>query len=105
MGSHLGPLLANAFLAYHEQNYPLEYTPLQYRQYFNVMFVLFKSSDHLTLSRQRSILNIETSPLICRKLKLKRFPSYLNSCHVNMLFTIETEQRNKISFLDVNVIR
>ena len=55
MGSHLEPLLANAFLAYHEQNYPLKYTPLHYRQYFDVMFVLFKSSDHLTLSRQRSI--------------------------------------------------
>ena len=36
---------------------------------------------------------------------LKRFQSYLNSCHVNMPFTIETEQNNKISFLDVNIIR
>ena len=26
-------------------------------------------------------------------------------CHVNMPFTIETEQNNKISFLDVNVTR
>ena len=30
---------------------------------------------------------------------------YFNSCHVNISFTIETEQNNKISFLDVNVIR
>ena len=35
----------------------------------------------------------------------QRFQSYLNSCHVNMSFTIETEQNNKISSLDVNVIR
>ena len=34
---------------------------------------------------------------------LKRFQSYLNSCHVNLSFTIETEQNNKI-FLDLNVI-
>ena len=44
--------------------------------------MLFKSSDHL-----------------------KRFQSYLNPCHVSMSFTIETEQKNKISFLDANVIR
>ena len=36
---------------------------------------------------------------------LKRFQSYFNSDHVNMPFTIETEQSNKISFLDANVIR
>ena len=86
MGSPLGPSPANAFLAHHEQNwldsYPLEYRPLYYWRYVDDIFVLFKSSDHL-----------------------KRFQSYLNSCHVNMSFTIETEQNNKISFLDVSVIR
>ena len=35
---------------------------------------------------------------------LKQFQGYLNSCHVNMSFTIETEQNSKTSFLDVNVI-
>ena len=45
------------------------------------MFVLFKSSDHL-----------------------KPFQIELNSSYVNMSFTIETEQKHKISFLDVNVI-
>ena len=46
--------------------------------------MLFKSSDHL-----------------------KRFQSYLNSSmfFVSMSFTIETEPENKISFLDVSVIR
>ena len=36
---------------------------------------------------------------------IKQFQSYFCSCHVNMSFTIETEQNNKITFLDVNVIR
>ena len=86
MGSPLGPSLANAFLVHYEPNWldscPLEYRPSYYWWYVDDIFVLFKSSDHL-----------------------KRFQSYLNSCHVNMSFTIETEQNNKISFLDVNVIR
>ena len=52
-------------------------------RYVDDIFVLFnKSSDHL-----------------------KRFQSYLNSCYVNMSFAVKTEQNNKISFLDVNVIR
>ena len=86
MGSSLRPSLINAFLAHHEQNwldsFPLEYRPFYYPRYVDDIFVLFKSSD-----------------------QLKRFQSYLNSCHVYMSFTIETEQNNKISFLDVNVIR
>ena len=86
MGSTLGPSLADAFLAHHEKNWldscPTEYRPLCYRWYVDDIFVLFKSSYHL-----------------------KRFQSYLNSCHVNMTFTVETEQNNKISFLDVNFIR
>ena len=86
MESPLGPSLAHAFLSHHEQNCqdscPLEYRTSYYRRYVDDIFVLFKSSDHL-----------------------KRFQSYLNSCHVNMSFTIETKQNNKISFLDVNVIR
>ena len=85
MGSPLGPSLANAFLTHHEQDWldscPLEYRPLYYRRYVDDIFALFKSTD-----------------------PFKRCQSYLNSCHVNMSFTIETEQNNKISFLDVNVI-
>ena len=59
----------------------MEYRPWYYQQYVDDIFVLFKPSDHL-----------------------KRFQSYLSSCHVNMSFTIETEQNNNISFLDANVI-
>ena len=85
MGSVLRLSLANTFLAHREQNWsdscPFEYRPWYYRWYVDDIFVLFKSSDHW-----------------------KRFQSYLNSCHVNTLFTIETEQNNKTSFLNVNVI-
>ena len=70
MESSLEPLLANAILAHYQQNwldsFPLEYRPLYYPRYVDDIFVLFKSSDHL-----------------------KRFQSYLNSCHVNMSFTRE----------------
>ena len=76
MGSPLGPSLANAFLAR-----PFEYRLLYYQRYVDDIFVLLKSSDDL-----------------------KQFQSYLNSCHVNKIKTIETEHNNKISFLDVNVI-
>ena len=48
----------------------MEYRPLYYRRFVDDIFVLFKSSDHL-----------------------KRFQSYLNSGHVNMPLTIETEQK------------
>ena len=77
---------ANAFLAQHEQNwldiFPLEHRLLSYRRYVDYILVLFKSSNHL-----------------------KRFQSYLNSCPINMSFTIETEQNSKTLMLDVNVIR
>ena len=83
MGSPLGPSLANTFLTHHEQDSldSSRYRQLYIRRYVDHIFVLFKSSDHL-----------------------KRFQSYLNSCHVSMSFTIETEQKNKISFLEVNLI-
>ena len=71
MRSPLVHSLANPFLAHLEQdwldNYPLEYRPSYYRRYIDDLFVFFKSSDHL-----------------------KRFQSYLNSCHanINMSFTV-----------------
>ena len=83
--SPLGHLLANAFLVHHEQNwldsFPLKYWPLYYQWYVDDIYVLFKSSNYL-----------------------KQFRSYLSSCHANTSFFIETEQNNKIWFLDVNVI-
>ena len=86
MGPPLGPTLANAFLVYHEKNWlehcPVEYRPLYYRRYIDDIFVLFNSAEHL-----------------------KSFYSYLNSRHLNISLTIENEKDNRMSFLDVNVIR
>ena len=86
MGSPLGPTLANAFLVYHQKNWlehcPVEYGPLYYRRYVDDIFVLFNSAEHL-----------------------KRFYSYLNSRHLNISLTIENEKDNRMSFLDVNIIR
>ena len=68
MDSPLGLSLANAFLSYHEQNWlnncPQGFTPFFYRRY---IFILFKSNDHL-----------------------KYFQDFLNSCHINISFSMET---------------
>ena len=86
MGSPLGPSLANAFLSYYEKNWlnncPQGFKPIFYRRYVDDIFLLFKSNDHL-----------------------KYFQDFLNSCHINMSFSMETEKENKLSFLDVEVIR
>ena len=86
MGFSLGPTLANAFLVYNEKSWiehcPLEYRPLYYRRYLDDIFVLFNSAEHL-----------------------KRFHSYLNSCHLNVSFVMESEKDNRMSFLGVNIIR
>ena len=60
----------------------MENIPLHYRQYVDNVFVLLEPSDHL-----------------------KRSQKYLNFCHVNMIFFVETERTNKVSFMNVNVIR
>ena len=85
MCSPLGPSLANAFLSYHEKtwfnNCPQGFKPVFYRRYVDDIFILFKSNDHL-----------------------KYFQDFLNSCHINMSFSMETEKENKLSFLIVEVI-
>ena len=55
---------------------------MSYGRYVDDIFVLFKSSDHL-----------------------KPFQIYINSCHINMMLTVETEQNNKISLLDLKILR
>ena len=55
--------------------------PLYYRRCVDDILVLFKSSHLLNL-----------------------FQSYLDYCHVSMSFTVENEHKNKVSFLNVNVI-
>ena len=86
MGSPLGPSLANAFLSYYEKkwlnNCPQGFKPVFYSRYVDDIFILFKSNDHL-----------------------KHFQDFLNSCHINMSFSMETEHENKSSFLDFEFIR
>ena len=85
MGSPPGPSLANAFLSYHEKNWLNNCLqgskPVFNRRYVDNIFTLFKSNDHL-----------------------KYFQDFLNSCHINMSFSMETEKENKLSFLDVEII-
>ena len=33
------------------------------------------------------------------------FQDFVKSCHINMSCSIETEKKNKLSFLDVEIIR
>lgn len=86
MGSPLGPTLANAFLAHFEQtwlnNCPNEFKPALYRRYVDDTFVLFKSPDHLV-----------------------PFLNYMNKQHSNIEFTSESEENNKLAFLDITVER
>ena len=64
------------------EHYSLEYRPLYYWRYVDDTFVLFDSTEHL-----------------------KCFRSYLNFCHLNISFTIENEKDNRVSFVNVNIIR
>ena len=86
MGSPLGPSLANAFLSYHEKNWlnncPQGFKPVFYRRYVDDIFILFKSNDHL-----------------------KYFQDFVNFRYINMSFSMETKKENKLSFLDIEVIR
>ena len=86
MRSPLGPSLANTFLSYYEKNWlnscPRGFKPIYYRRYVDDIFVFFKSNDHL-----------------------KYVQKFLNSCYINMSFSVETERQNKFSFLDIEVIR
>ena len=86
MGSPLGPSLANTFLSYHETNWLNNCTQglktVFYRCYVDDIFILFKSNDHL-----------------------KYFQDFVNFRYINMSFSMETKKENKLSFLDIEVIR
>ena len=40
-----------------------------------------------------------------KKDHVKKFLKYMNTCHRNIKFTVEEEQANKISFLDILITR
>ena len=82
----LGLTLVNPLLVYHEQNWlercPLEYKPFYYQMYAEDIFALFNSPEHL-----------------------KCFERYLNSRHVNISSTVENKKDNRMSFINVCIIR
>ena len=84
MGSPLSAPMANIFLCYHEKKWldecPSEFKPLFYKRYVDDTFVVFKESRHVPL-----------------------FLNYLNGKHANIKFTMEKEESNKLSFLDMTV--
>ena len=86
MGLPLGPTFANIFMCYHEENWlsdcPEDFKPLFYKRYIDDTFLLFEDQSHVPL-----------------------FLTYLNSKHVNINFTFETEQNNILSFLDCEIHR
>ena len=81
MGLPLAPTFANVFLCHHEAKWlescPGEFAPVYYRRYVDDTFVLFRDKSHAPL-----------------------FLNYINNKHVNINFTIETEENNKLAFLD-----
>ena len=85
MGARLGPSLANAFLSYCEKNWlnncPQGFKWVFYRRYDDDIFILFKSNDYL-----------------------KYLQDFLNSCHINLWFSMETKKENKLSFLGIKII-
>ena len=84
MGSALETFPANAFFSYYEKNWLNNCPRLKLvfdRLYLDDIFILFKSNDHL-----------------------KCFQYLLNSCHINMPFFMEIDNRNKLSCLAAEVI-
>ena len=86
MGSPLGPTLANLFLAYHEEqwldNCPVQFKPTYYRRYVDDVFLMFQNKSHVL-----------------------KFLRYMNSRHPNIKFTVEEEENNSLSFLDIKITR
>ena len=84
MGSPLGPTLANAFLVHFEKNWlqscPSDFKRHYYWRYVDI-FVSFISPKHM-----------------------EAFRNFLYGWHGDMLFTIEHEKQNRMSFLDVQII-
>ena len=84
MGSPLGPVLANIFMCHFEEKWVFNSKgrPSIWFRYVDDTFTLFDSKSNAL-----------------------QFLQYLNSCHVNIKFTIEFEENNVIPFLDVLIKR
>ena len=86
MGSPLYPILADVFLCYMEKKWleecPESFKPIHYHRYVDDIFMTFKSP-----------------------LQVEQFLHYVNSRHKNIRFTSEEEKDNKLSFLDILIIK
>ena len=86
MGSSLGPLLANIYMAHLEEEHFLknvmDFTPSYYRRYVDDTFCLMKEDCHIN-----------------------QFLSYINSIDPNIQFDVEQKNNGKLSFLDTVVSR
>ena len=80
MGSPLGPVLANLFMAIHEKDWlkNCNSPPIFYRRYVDDIFCLVKNET-----------------------EANSFLTYLNSKHANIKFTVEHEKDKKLPFLDI----
>ena len=83
--SPLGPTLANEFSCYFQEQWmpdcPSDYKPISYRRYVDNVFLLFLSELYIT-----------------------KYLNYMNSKHRNIKFTVEPEENNSLSFLDISMI-
>ena len=95
MGSPLEPSLANFGLNMNKISQIAALLNIDHHFIDGILMIYLYFSNHLVTFQ---------SYLSYFKSSGQRFQSYLNSCHVNMTFTVENEQNNKILFLDVNII-
>ena len=86
MGSSVSPIIANIFLNHfetvHLNSCPPEIKPTLYRRYLDDTFILFRS-----------------------EMQARAFFDYFSEKHDSIKFTIETEQNESLSFLDVKVTK
>ena len=83
MGSPLGPTLANIFVGYHERKlFSATIRPSTYFRYVDDTFVIFENTTDYQI-----------------------FFDKLNNLHPSLKFTMESEENNKLPFLDVLVTK
>ena len=86
MGSSLGPLLANVYMAHLEEEFILKssqsFNPTMYRRYMDDTFCLFREREHAT-----------------------KFLEFINSIDPAIQFEMEDEVDDRLSFLDTVIKR
>ena len=86
ISSPLGSTLANAILCHFEEQWmfdcPVDYKPISYRRYVDDTIFLFSS-----------------------ELYVAKYLNYMSSKHWHIKFTVECEESNLLSFLDIKTFR